>query len=57
MVLKDFILQNGTFALQETAWDWEDAVKLGVDLLCKAGVAEPRYYDAIIRTTDELGPY
>ena len=57
MVLKDFILQNGTFALQETALNWEDAVKLGVDLLCKAGVAEPRYYDAIVRTTDELGPY
>ncbi|MGP1576956.1 MAG: PTS sugar transporter subunit IIA [Treponema sp.] len=57
MLLKDFIIQNHTFALQEEALGWEDAVKIGTDLLCQAGAASPEYYDAIIRTTDELGPY
>ena len=57
MILKDFILEHGAFALQEEVASWEEAIEIGVGLLCKAGAAEPRYYDAIIRTTDELGPY
>lgn len=57
MILKDFIMQHHTFALQEESINWEDAVKIGTDLLCQAGAAAPEYYDAIIRTTDELGPY
>ncbi len=57
MILKEFLLKHKTFAFAEEVYSWEDAVKIGTDLLCAAGAAEPCYYDAIIRSTDELGPY
>lgn len=57
MVLQDFIIENGAFALGQEAADWKAAVKLGTDLLVKAGAAEERYYEAIFKMTEELGPY
>ena len=57
MVLQDFIIENGAFALGQEAVDWKAAVKLGTDLLVKAGAAEERYYEAILKMTEELGPY
>lgn len=57
MVLQDFIIENGAFALGQEAADWKAAVKLGTDLLVKAGAAEERYYEAILKMTEELGPY
>lgn len=57
MILKDFILKNKTFALDQKVADWQEAVKIGIDLLCKADAAEPRYYDAVLKMTKELGPY
>jgi len=57
MILKDFILNNGSFALGTDASDWKDAVKKGVDLLVKAGAAEERYYDGILKMVEEHGPY
>ena len=57
MILKDFILNNGSFALGNDASDWKDAVKKGVDLLVKAGAAEERYYDGILKMVEEHGPY
>lgn len=57
MVLQDFIIENGAFALGQEAADWKAAVKLGMDLLVKAGAAEERYYEAILKMTEELGPY
>lgn len=57
MVLQDFIIENGAFALGQEAADWKAAVKLGTDLLVKAGAVEERYYEAILKMTEELGPY
>ena len=57
MVLQDFIIENSAFALGQEAADWKAAVKLGTDLLVKAGAAEERYYEAILKMTEELGPY
>ncbi len=57
MILKDFILNNGSFALGTDASDWKDAIKKGVDLLVKAGAAEERYYDGILKMVEEHGPY
>ena len=57
MVLQDFIIENSSFALGQEAADWKAAVKLGTDLLVKAGAAEERYYEAILKMTEELGPY
>lgn len=57
MVLQDFIIENSSFALGQEAADWKAAVKLGTDLLVKAGAAEERYYEAILKMTEEFGPY
>lgn len=57
MVLKDFIAENKTFALKAHADDWKAAVKIGTDLLVKAGAVEERYYDAVIDIAEEHGPY
>ena len=57
MVLQDFIIENSAFALGQEATDWKAAVKLGTDLLVKAGAAEERHYEAILKMTEELGPY
>lgn len=57
MILKDFILENNSFSLGADASDWKDAIKKGVDLLVKAGAAEERYYDGILKMVEEHGPY
>ena len=57
MILKDFILKNNSFSLGVDASDWKDAIKKGVDLLVKAGAAEERYYDGILKMVEEHGPY
>ena len=57
MILKDFILENNSFSLGVDASDWKDAIKKGVDLLVKAGAAEERYYDGILKMVEEHGPY
>ena len=40
-----------------TAKDWQEAVKLSVDPLIESGAVLPEYYDAIIASTKEHGPY
>lgn len=51
------LLTQQTILLQAEAADWQEAVRLGGRLLVDAGLAEPRYIDAIIQSTYELGPY
>ncbi|MEA7188021.1 PTS sugar transporter subunit IIA, partial [Salmonella enterica subsp. enterica serovar Virginia] len=36
---------------------WQEAVKIGVDLLVAADVVEPRYYQAILDGVEQFGPY
>lgn len=57
MKLTESILALDAFQLQADASDWREAVKLGVDLLARAGSVEPRYFDAIVRMTGEIGPW
>ncbi|MBS3949192.1 MAG: PTS sugar transporter subunit IIA [Peptococcaceae bacterium] len=46
-----------TVLINVPARDWQEAVRAAGHLLVKAGAAEPRYLDAMIRTVAELGPY
>jgi len=57
MTMTKTILDLDALRLQETAADWKAAVKIGVDLLVRAGSVEARYYDAIVRMTEEIGPW
>lgn len=57
MTFTHHLLSRNTIAVKAKAADWKEAVRIGTDLLVKAGTIEPRYYDAIINQTEELGPY
>lgn len=57
MKLSDSLAHNRSILLQAEAQDWQQAVKLGVDLLVKAGVVEPRYFNAILAGVEQFGPY
>lgn len=37
--------------------DWQQAIRYTGKLFLQAGMIEPRYIDAMIRTAEELGPY
>lgn len=56
-MLSEFILENKTFALQEKAQTWQQAVKKSVDLLVACDCAKECYYDAILNSVKEYGPY
>ena len=49
MKLRDSLAENKSIRLQAEANTWQEAVKIGVDLLVAADVVEPRYY--------QFGPY
>ncbi|EGD50476.1 PTS modulated transcriptional regulator, MtlR family [Thermoanaerobacter ethanolicus JW 200] len=55
-VLKDLLTED-TIKLNVEAKDWEEAVRIGGELLEKSGAIEPRYIDAMINTVKEIGPY
>lgn len=57
MKLRDSLVQNHSVRLQAEASTWQEAVGIGVDLLVKAGVVEPRYYQAILDGVARFGPY
>ena len=40
-----------------SARDWVEAVRLAGELLVRDGVVEERYAEAMVRVTEELGPY
>lgn len=46
MKLRDSLAENNSILLQAEASTWQEAVKLGVDLLVNADVVEPRYYQS-----------
>ncbi|MCS6036464.1 PTS sugar transporter subunit IIA [Klebsiella pneumoniae subsp. pneumoniae] len=48
MKLHESLAQNHSIRLQAEAETWQEAVKIGVDLLVAADVVEPRYYQAIL---------
>lgn len=57
MQLKESLIQNNSILLNAKASTWQEAIKLGTDVLVQAGVVESRYYDAIISAITEQGPY
>lgn len=57
MKLRDSLADNHSIRLQADAGSWQDAVKIGVDLLVAADIVEPRYYQAILDGVTRFGPY
>ena len=56
-MLKESLIENHSIALNQTATSWKEAIKVGTDLLVKAGTIEPSYYDHIISNIEKMGPY
>ena len=57
MKLRDSLADNNAILLQADVSTWKESVKMGVDLLVKADVVEPRYYQAILDGVEQFGPY
>ncbi|BFU60521.1 MULTISPECIES: PTS sugar transporter subunit IIA [Rodentibacter] len=56
-MLKQSLIENNSIKLNQHATNWEDAIKIGTDLLVESGAIEPRYYDNIVSKIKEMGPY
>ena len=56
-MLKESLIENNSIKLNQTAADWEEAIKIGTDMLVASGAVEPRYYENIVSKIKELGPY
>jgi len=57
MKLRDSLAENNSICLNAEAETWQEAVKIGVDMLVDAGVVGPRYYQAILDGVKKFGPY
>ncbi|MBP2072433.1 BglG family transcription antiterminator [Thermoanaerobacterium butyriciformans] len=55
-LLKDLLTEK-TIRLNVEVKDWEEAVRIGGELLEKEGAIEHRYIDAMIDSVKEIGPY
>ena len=56
-MLKESLIENNSIKLNQTAANWEEAIKIGTDLLVASGAIEPRYYKNIVSKIKEMGPY
>lgn len=56
-MLKKSLIENKAIKLNQHADDWQDAIKIAVDMLILAGCAEQRYYDNIVQGIKKHGPY
>ena len=56
-MLKESLIENNSIKLNQTAANWEEAIKIGTDLLVVSGAIKPRYYENIISKIKEMGPY
>lgn len=57
MNLKQVLTDNKSIRLGLSAETWQEAVKLAVEPLIESGAVQPQYYDAIVESTEEYGPY
>ena len=57
MNLKQALTDNKSIRLGLSAETWQEAVKLSVEPLIESGAVQPQYYDAIVESTEEYGPY
>ncbi|MFA7567113.1 MAG: PTS sugar transporter subunit IIA [Alkalispirochaeta sp.] len=51
------LIDTETIMVGAHASDWEEAVRIGGDLMVQAGLCEQRYIDAIIENHKTIGPY
>ena len=49
--------ENNSIRLGLSAKTWQEAVKLSVDPLIESGAVTEKYYENIIASTEEHGPY
>lgn len=56
-MLKQSLIENNSIRLNQQAATWQEAVKIGTDMLVASGAVEPRYYDTILKCINEMGPY
>lgn len=57
MTLLESLIENNSIILKEKADTWEEAVKKCISPLVKSNAVEQRYLDAIIKKTNDLGPF
>ncbi|OAT51537.1 PTS sugar transporter subunit IIA [Providencia heimbachae] len=57
MGFKQSLIDNNSIKLQVSANNWQDAIKIGTDMLIASGAILPDYHEAIINSVKELGPY
>lgn len=55
--IRDSLIENDSILVCQDADTWEEAVKLGTDRLVKSGALEEKYYEQIVKATNEMGPY
>ncbi|WP_182186912.1 PTS sugar transporter subunit IIA [Pectinatus frisingensis] len=55
-MLNDLINEN-TVRTNVNAKDWEDAIRIGGNLLKKSGIIGQEYIDAMIQSVKDIGPY
>ena len=57
MTLLESLVENNSIVLKEKADTWEEAVSKCISPLVKSNAVEQRYLDAIIKKTNDLGPF
>ncbi|MGT2887951.1 PTS sugar transporter subunit IIA [Streptococcus didelphis] len=57
MNLTQAFIDNNSIRLGLSANSWQEAVKLSVEPLIESGAVKEEYYQAIIDSTEEYGPY
>lgn len=57
MNLKQSLIDNNSIKLHQSATNWQEAIKIGTDMLIASGAVEPRYHDTIIKCIKDMGPY
>ncbi|MFI3256228.1 MAG: PTS sugar transporter subunit IIA [Psittacicella sp.] len=57
MNLRESLVKNNSIALHQSVCSWEEAIKIGTDLLEKNNIVTSEYYKAIIASINKLGAY
>jgi ascorbate PTS system EIIA or EIIAB component len=57
MALKESLIENNSILLKADVATWQEAIKLGTDMLVASKAIEPSYYEAIISCVKTMGPY
>lgn len=57
MALKESLIENNSILLKADVSTWQEAIKLGTDMLVASKAINPSYYNAIISCVKKMGPY